>query len=71
MSTKHVRTGGDVLRFGSGVQVDCRSCGATRTFAAMDWVLAAGGGSLEAARRRLKCGLCGKKAARVVVLGPG
>jgi len=41
-----------------------------KTFAAMDWVMVAGGKSLEAARRRLKCGRCGKKAARVTVLGP-
>ncbi len=70
MSTKHVRTGGDVLRFGCDVRVDCRSCGATRTFAAMDWVMVAGGGNLEAARRRLKCGQCGEKAARLTALGP-
>jgi hypothetical protein len=70
MSTKHVRTGGDVLRFGCSVKVDCNDCGSSRTFAAMDWVMVAGGKSLEAARRRLKCGRCGKKAARVTVLGP-
>ena len=33
-------------------------------------VMVAGGGSLDAARRRLKCGRCGKKEGRVVVLGP-
>lgn len=70
MSTKHVRTGGDVLRFGCSVRVACGSCGSVKTFAAMDWVMAAGGGSLEAARRRLKCGKCGKKAARVSAM-PG
>ena len=65
MSTKHVRTGGDVLRFGCSVRVECRNCGSVREFGARDWVRVAGGGSLEAARRRLKCGKCGKKAARV------
>ena len=71
MSTKHVRTGGDVLRFGCRVKVTCGACGSSRTFAAFDWVMAAGGGSLEAARRRLKCGQCGKKAARVAAMPPG
>ena len=70
MSTKHVRTGGDLLRFGCVVKVDCGHCGSSRTFAARDWVMVAGGKSLEAARRQLKCGRCGKKAARLVVLGP-
>jgi hypothetical protein len=65
MSTKHVRTGGDVLRFGSSVKVDCGHCGSSRTFAAMDWVMVAGGGSLEAARRRLKWGQCRRNASRV------
>ena len=65
MSTKHVRTGGDVLRFGCSVQVECGHCRSTTTFAAFDWVMAAGGGSLEAAKRRLKCSKCGKKAARI------
>lgn len=65
MSTKHVRTGGDVLRFGCRVRVECRACGSAREFAAMDWIMVAGSGSLDAARRRLKCSKCGKKAARV------
>ena len=70
MSTKHVRTGGDVLRFGCSVKVSCGHCGSARTFAAFDWVMAAGGKSLEGARRRLKCARCGKKEGRVMVLGP-
>ena len=65
MSTKHVRTGGDVLRFGCTVRVECGWCRSVREFAAMDWLMVAGGGSLEAARRRLKCGKCGRKAARL------
>ena len=44
MSTKHVRTGGDVLRFGCSVHVRCGYCGSTRTFSARDWVMVAGGG---------------------------
>ncbi len=58
-----------MLRFGCSVRVECGSCGSVRAFGARDWVMVAGGGSLEAARRRLKCGQCGKKAARVAVLG--
>ena len=70
MSTKHVRTGGDVLRFGCSVKIECTHCGSARTFSAMDWVMAAGGKSLDAARRRLKCTRCGKKEAKLVVLSP-
>ena len=70
MSTKHVRTDGDVLRFGCSVQVTCGYCRSTTTFRAFDWVMAAGGKSLEAARRRLRCSRCGRKAARIAVSGP-
>ena len=68
MSTKHVRTGGDVLRFGCTVRVECGYCRSVREFKAFDWVMVAGGGSLDAARRRLKCGKCGRKAARVAAM---
>ena len=65
MSTKHVRTSGDVLRFGCTVTVACGWCRSAREFAPFDWVMVAGGGNLEAARRRLKCSHCGAKAARI------
>ena len=71
MSTKHVRTGGDVLRFGCSVHVGCGHCGSTRTFRAHDWLMVAGGGSLEKARRRLRCSKCGKKAARLGAMPEG
>jgi hypothetical protein len=70
MSTKHVRTAADVVRFGCSVKIECGDCGAARTLSGVELVRACGAGSLEAARRRLKCGRCGRKAARVVVLGP-
>ena len=31
MSTKHVRTAADLVRFGTGLKVDCASCGNSRT----------------------------------------
>jgi len=70
MSTKHVRTAADVVRFGCSVKISCGDCGAARTMSGIELVRACGGGSLEAARRRLKCARCGKKAARVAVLSP-
>lgn len=70
MSTKHVRTGSDVVRFGCGVKIECTDCGAARTFTPKGWVMAAGPKSLELARRRLKCSRCGGKAAKLVVLSP-
>ena len=36
MSTKHVRTTGDLVRFGAALRIDCRACGATRTLVARD-----------------------------------
>jgi hypothetical protein len=70
MSTKHIRTGADVCRFGCSVKVECGHCAAARTLSGMEWVIASGAGSLDAARARLKCGRCGRKVARVVVLSP-
>lgn len=70
MSTKHVRTGSDVVRFGCSVKIECTDCGAARTMSGRDWVMAAGGKSLELARRRLKCSRCGRKAAKLTALQP-
>jgi hypothetical protein len=31
MSTKHIDTAADLVRFGASVKIDCGSCGASRT----------------------------------------
>jgi hypothetical protein len=42
MSTKHIRTTGDLMRFDAALKVTCRSCGAARTFNAVDAVMTFG-----------------------------
>lgn len=70
MSTKHVRTGADVVRFGASVRIDCRECGATRTLAGAEFAKACGAGSLGITAKKLKCSHCGAKRAQLLVLPP-
>lgn len=70
MSTKHIRTTADLVRFGASVRIECGECGSARTLSGAEMVRACGAGDLAEARARLKCGRCGRKAARVVVLPP-
>jgi hypothetical protein len=67
MSTKHVRTAGDLVRFAIGLQVDCDGCGRSERFAAWDVAKAFGNAPLETVRKRLKCSGCGAKKARLIV----
>jgi hypothetical protein len=71
MSTKHVRTIADLVRFGAGLKVECRGCGTARTLDGYQAARAGGGaGSIADLATRLKCGRCGKKAAKVTILPP-
>jgi hypothetical protein len=70
MSTKHVRTAADTVRFGSGLRVDCGACGASRTLDGFKVARTAGTGSLAAIVKRMRCSRCGAKDARFAVLGP-
>jgi hypothetical protein len=70
MSTKHIHTASDLVRFGASVRIECADCGSARTLSGIELVKACGAGSLAAARARLKCGRCGGKAARLAVLPP-
>ena len=70
MSTKHVRTGADVVRFGASVRIDCRDCGASRILSGAGFVKGCGAGSLGSIAQRLKCSRCGKKRAQLMVLPP-
>jgi hypothetical protein len=70
MSTKHVRTGADVVRFGASVRIDCRDCGATRTLSGAEFAKDCGTGSLGITAKRLKCSRCGAKYAQLMVLPP-
>ena len=70
MSTKHVRTAADLVRFGSGLRVDCEACGASRTLDGFEVAKSAGTGSLAVIVKRMRCSRCGAKDARFAVLGP-
>ena len=70
MSTKHVRTAADLVRFGCSLKVECMACGAAHTITGIEVHRVHGSASLEHLRPRLKCRRCRMKAARVTVLPP-
>ncbi len=70
MSTKHIYTAADLLRFGASVKIECGSCSASRTLSGTEMVKACGAGSLSGCERRLKCSRCVAKEAWVTVLPP-
>lgn len=70
MSTKHVRTGADVVRFGASVRIECGFCGNIGTLDGVTFAQACGSGPLRTAARRLKCSRCGAKEARIHVMPP-
>jgi hypothetical protein len=72
MSTKHVRTIGDVFRFKCGLKVECRRCSYAQTFDGPYLVSCLHDGrlNLQALQRRLKCSKCGAKNPKIAVLSP-
>ncbi len=70
MSTKHIRTAADLVRFGAALKVDCCNCGAARTLDGVEVARAAGAGPLKGLARRFRCSRCGMKQARLSVLPP-
>lgn len=70
MSTKHIRTVADLVRFGAGLRIDCVECGASRTLDGLEAAKLGGAGTLAALCSRLKCGRCGVKAAKMAILPP-
>jgi hypothetical protein len=70
MSTKHVRTTGDLIRFGCALKVECTHCLSARTLSANAAVKGLGLVDLRGTSRRFRCLRCGMKSARIVVLPP-
>jgi hypothetical protein len=70
MSTKHIRTVADLVRFGAGLKIDCGDCFASRTFGGYEIAKLGGVGTLGDLQRRFKCSRCGRKNARVMILPP-
>jgi len=70
MSTKHVRTTGDLIRFGCALRVECTHCHSARTLSATAAVKGLGLVAIKGAARRFRCIRCGFKAAKILVLPP-
>jgi len=70
MSTKHIRTVSDLVRFGAGLKIECGDCGASRTLGGYDVAKVGGCGRLDDFERRCKCSRCGRKNAKLMILPP-
>ena len=70
MSTKHVRTAADLIRFKTALRVECTSCGNSRTMSGFDLVKLCGTEDLRRLQHRFKCTLCGAREASLTVLSP-
>jgi len=70
MSTKHVRTAADLIRFGAGLRIECRGCGNARTVDGFELAKTLGTGELRQMTKRLKCSRCGVKEAKMTLLSP-
>jgi hypothetical protein len=70
MSTKHVRTAFDLVRFKLGLSVKCRSCGHLLTLAGHEVAREVGQMSLRELQPRLKCSVCSAKDVEMKLLHP-
>lgn len=71
MSTKHIRTIADLVRFGAGLRIECAGCGAARTLNGYEAAKIGGEASgIAALALRLRCARCGTKDARLMILSP-
>ena len=70
MSTKHIRTAADLVRFKTALKVECDRCGNSRTMSGFDVVKQFGTAELATLPKRLKCALCGAREAKLTALSP-
>ena len=70
MSTKHIRTASDLVRFKAALKVECRRCSNSITLSGYDVVRGFGTDQLDQIQRRFKCSLCGAKDVRMATLTP-
>ncbi len=70
MSTKHVRTAADLVRFKTALRIECTSCGNSRTLSGFEVVKLCGTQDLRSIQHRFKCSLCGAREASLAVLSP-
>ena len=65
MSTKHVRTTGDLVRFGLKLTIECGACGSTNIVTGVELARLGSRTSLAGLQRRLKCSQCDAHAAKL------
>ena len=70
MSTKHIRTAADLVRFGASLKIDCGACGASRTLSGAEAAQAFGPRDLAGAERRLRCSRCNAREGWLTILPP-
>ena len=70
MSTKHIRTTGDLVRFGAALRITCGHCGSARTLSGPEAVQLFGLAPLSHAQARLKYSRCKSREARLAALPP-
>jgi hypothetical protein len=70
MSTKHVRTAADLVRFGCGLRIECGNCANTKTLDGFAVAKACGTKQFAQILPRLKCARCGAREAKLTTLSP-
>jgi len=65
MSTKQVRTTGDLARFGLKLTIECRQCGSTNIVTGVELAQLGTQTRLSSLQRRLRCSECGERAAKI------
>ena len=70
MSTKHVRTAADLVRFGCGLRIERGGCGNARTLDGFEVARMCGTKEFKKVLPRLKCSRCGVREAKITVLSP-
>ena len=68
MSTKHVRSAADLVRFGAGLKIECARCGNSRILGGFELAKECGTASFSNIQQKLKCSSCGAKRATMQVL---
>ena len=65
MSTKHVRTTGDLVRFGLKLTIECGQCGSTNVVTGGELAQLGARTTLTSLQRRLRCSQCDAHAAKL------
>ena len=65
MSTKHVRTTGDVVRFGLKLTIECGQCGCTNVVTGAELAQLGARTSIASLQRRLRCSQFDARAAKL------